>query len=54
LDAQDVRKAVKFGVLALILMNASWIAISGFWALALAICAILPISIFLAKKFAVT
>lgn len=54
LEPQDVRKSVKFGVLALILMNASWIAISGYWVLALAICAILPVSIFLAKKFAVT
>ena len=54
LDPMDVRKAVKFGVLALILMNASWIAISGFWILALVVCAILPISIYLAKKFAVT
>lgn len=54
LDPMDVRKAVKFGVLALILMNASWIALSGFWILALAVCAILPISIYLAKKFAVT
>lgn len=54
LQPQDVRKAVKFGVLALILMNASWIAISGHWLLALAVCAILPVSIFLAKKFAVT
>jgi 4-hydroxybenzoate polyprenyltransferase len=54
LAPQDVRKSVKFGVLALILMNASWVAISGYWVLALAICAILPVSIFLAKKFAVT
>lgn len=54
LQPQDVRKAVKFGVLALILMNASWIAISGHWLLALAVCVILPVSIFLAKKFAVT
>lgn len=54
LAAKDVRKAVKFGVLALILLNASWVAISGFWLLAAAICATLPISIFLAKKFAVT
>jgi len=54
LQPQDVRKAVKFGVLALILMNASWIAIAGHWLLALAVCAILPVSIFLAKKFAVT
>lgn len=50
----DIRKAVKFGVLALILMNASWIALSGFWVLALAVCCTLPISIVLAKKFAVT
>lgn len=54
LNPLDVRKAVKFGVLALILMNASWIAISGFWLLAIAVCAILPVSIYLAKKFAVT
>ncbi len=54
LDPKDVRKSVKSGVLALILMNASWIALSGFWGLAIAICAILPISILLAKKFAVT
>ncbi|MFZ4262554.1 UbiA-like protein EboC [Sphingobacterium sp. HJSM2_6] len=50
----DIRKSVKFGVLALILMNASWIAIAGFPYLALAVCVILPVSIYLAKKFAVT
>lgn len=50
----DVQSAVKFGVLGLILMNASWIALSGFWILALAVCAILPVSIYLAKTFAVT
>ena len=54
LNPLDVRSAVKSGVLALILMNASWIAIAGFWVLALGVCAILPISIFLAKKYAVT
>lgn len=54
LEPLDVRSAVKSGVLALILMNASWIALSGFWLLALIVCAILPISIYLAKKFAVT
>ncbi|MGO1242814.1 MAG: UbiA-like protein EboC [Sphingobacterium sp.] len=54
LEPLDVRAAVKSGVLALILMNASWIALSGFWLLALIVCAILPISIYLAKKFAVT
>lgn len=54
LAPMDIRQAVKFGVLALILMNASWIALSGFWVLALAVCCILPVSIVLAKKFAVT
>jgi len=54
LDPMDVRSAVKSGVLALILMNASWIAISGFWLLALGVCVTLPISIFLAKRYAVT
>lgn len=54
LDGKDVRKAVKYGVLALILMNACWIAICGFWGLALLVCAILPLSIVLAKKYAVT
>ncbi|WP_202111248.1 UbiA-like protein EboC [Sphingobacteruim zhuxiongii] len=54
LEPMDIRKAVKFGVLALILMNASWIALSGFWVLALAVCCILPLSIVLAKKFVVT
>ena len=50
----DIRKSVKFGVLALILMNASWIAIAGFPYLALGICLTLPMSIYMAKKFAVT
>lgn len=50
----NIRKAVKLGVLALILLNASWIAISGFWLLALLTVCILPISIYIAKKYAVT
>lgn len=54
LEANDIRKTVKSGVLALILMNASWISISGFWYLALLTCAILPLSIMLAKKYSVT
>ncbi len=54
LDPKDVKKSVKFGVLALILMNASWVAISGFWPLALFLIATLPISIVLAKKYSVT
>ena len=50
----NIRKAVKLGVLALILLNSSWIAISGFWSLAFLTLCTLPISIFLAKRFAVT
>jgi len=54
LKPTDVRRAVKFGVLALVLMNASWTAIAGFWELALWICAILPMSVYLGGKYAVT
>lgn len=50
----DIRKAVKSGVLALILLNASWIAISGFWLLAIFVCLLLPLCILLAKKYSVT
>lgn len=51
---ENIRKAVKLGVLALILLNASWIAASGFWTLAVLTVCILPVSIILAKKYAVT
>ena len=54
LEPEDIKKSVKFGVLALILMNASWVAISGFWLLALFLIATLPITIILAKKYSVT
>jgi len=54
LDPRDVKKSVKYGVLALILMNASWAAIAGFWLIAIFICATLPLSILLAKKYSVT
>lgn len=54
LQPNDIRKAVKFGVLALVLMNASWAAISGYWTMALCLTILLPISIFLAKKYSVT
>lgn len=50
----DIRKSVKSGVMALILLNASWIAISGFWIMAIFVLLLLPISISLAQKFAVT
>ncbi|MGO1520838.1 MAG: UbiA-like protein EboC [Sphingobacterium sp.] len=51
---EKIRKAVKLGVLALILLNASWVAVSGFWTLAVLTACILPVSIILAKKYAVT
>lgn len=49
-----IGKAVKAGVIALILMNAAWAAAFGFPLLALFIVVLLPLSIFLAKAFAVT
>ena len=50
----DIRKSVKSGMMALILLNASWIAISGFWLMAACVVLLLPISLSLAHKFAVT
>jgi 4-hydroxybenzoate polyprenyltransferase len=47
-------KAVKAGVLALILMNAAWAAAFGVTYLALIIILLLPLSILMAKVFAVT
>lgn len=49
-----IGKAVKAGVLALILMNAAWAAAFGATYLALIIILLLPISVLLAKVFAVT
>ena len=49
-----IGKAVKAGVLALILMNAAWAAAFGTLYLALIILLLLPISIWMAKAFAVT
>ncbi len=49
-----IGKAVKAGVLALILMNASWAAAFGALYLAFAILLLLPLSLWLAKLFAVT
>lgn len=49
-----IGKAVKAGVLSLIVMNASWCMAFGLWPLALAVLALLPFSILLAKAFAVT
>ena len=51
---KNIGKAVKAGVIALILLNASWAAAFGTFWLALIITLLLPLSLFLAKKFAVT
>ncbi len=53
-SGKKIGKAVKAGVIALILLNASWAAAFGALWLALVIVLLLPLSIFLAKKFAVT
>ena len=49
-----IGKAVKSGILALILMNAAWAAAAGAWIPALLITLLLPISMWLAKKYAVS
>lgn len=49
-----IGKAVKFGVISLIIMNASWAAASNNLPLALLIIGLLPISLLLARLFAVT
>jgi hypothetical protein len=50
----NIGKAVKAGVLSLIAMNAAWISVSGQPWLGLGVLLFLPISIYLAKFFAVT
>ena len=51
---KNIGLTVKTGVLTLILMNAAWVASSGQWMVALFVLALLPVSLGLAKKFAVT
>jgi 4-hydroxybenzoate polyprenyltransferase len=51
---QNIGKAVKAGVIALILMNAAWAAAFGMTAVAFLIILLLPFSSWLAKLFAVT
>lgn len=51
---KNIGKAVKSGVIGLILMNASWAAAFGVWNVAIFIVILLPISILLGKAFAVT
>jgi 4-hydroxybenzoate polyprenyltransferase len=52
--APNIGKAVKAGVIALILLNAAWASAFGIWQLALLIVLLLPISMWLSKSFAVT
>ncbi len=51
---QNIGKAVKAGVIALILMNAAWAAAFGALYIAFIIILLLPLSLWLAKLFAVT
>lgn len=51
---QNIGKAVKAGVIALILMNAAWAAAFGAIILAFVIVLLLPLSLWLSKIFAVT
>lgn len=50
----NIGKAVKSGVIALILMNAAWASAFGVFQIALFIVILLPISLLLSKAFAVT
>lgn len=52
--AKNIRQSVKAGVLAVILMNASWAAAFGAIGWALVILCLLPLSVLLARLFAVT
>jgi len=53
-SAKNIGKAVKAGVIALILLNASWAGAFGIWQVALFIVLLLPLSLWLSKTFAVT
>ena len=50
----NIGKAVKAGVLALIVMDAAWVSTSGNYRLAIGVLLLLPLSIRIAKMFAVT
>lgn len=50
----NIGGAVKAGVLSLIVMDAAWVSVSGNWQLALGTLVLLPVSLWLAKAFAVT
>lgn len=53
-EGRHIGKAVKAGVIALILLNATWSAAFGNWQVALCIVLLLPLSMGLSKLFAVT
>lgn len=53
-EGPRIGKAVKSGVISLIIMNATWAAAVGNWKMALLIIVLLPISIGLGRLFAVT
>lgn len=53
-EGRMIGRAVKAGVLALILMNAAWASAFGVWYVALIVILLLPVSVLLAKAFAVT
>ncbi len=50
----NIGKAVKAGVLSLIVMDAAWVAASGNWQVAICVLFLLPISMRIGKYFAVT
>ncbi len=50
----NIGRAVKAGVLSLIIMDAAWVAISGNILMAILVLCLLPISVYLAKFFVVT
>ncbi len=50
----DIGKSVKYGVLALIFMNAIWVAAAGLWGATVVVLSLFPISIWLSKMFSVT
>ncbi len=53
-EGPNIGKAVKGGILALIVINAAWAAAFSDWTYALIILALLPVSMLLAKAFSVT
>jgi 4-hydroxybenzoate polyprenyltransferase len=54
LSGKEIGKAVKAGVLGIVLMNASWAAAGAGWPWAVATALLLPVSVWIAGKFAVT